>query len=195
VQKILFLYYNVFFFSLGLWSRALSADSSAILSSLTLCATKLLSRNVSVSSTQLESALNLFNTTDETLFILSCDAENRAHSTEWLSYSRLQTGNWLGSVALLEDLFIADNQSILTPNHYLPFAYRTQARTIVDLFFWFPYNYQFVNRTEQLITLYGTETLVSVNDTIQRWYPIWSEAGFRFSKNLFSSLVIIILIV
>ena len=138
---------------LGSWLFAVSADASGIRVSLTLCATKLLNRLVSISSTELEPVLNLFNTTNQILSFLQCDAENRAHSTEWLSYSRLQTGDWLGSVASLRDLFIADNQSLLTPNHYLPFAYRAQARTIVDLFFWFPYSNQFLNKIQPLINI------------------------------------------
>jgi hypothetical protein len=139
---------------------------------------------VSISSTELEPFLSGFNTANQISSLLACDAENRAHSTEWLSYSRLQTGSWSGSVALLRDLFIADNQSNLTSNHYFPFAYRTQARIIVDLFFWFPYNYQFLNRTQQLLALNGTTTLVLMGDNTTRWYPIWSEAGLRFSKKL-----------
>ncbi len=154
----------------------------------------MLDRIASISSTQLEPVLNLFNTTNRTL-LLFCDAENRAHSSEWVSYTRLQTGDWSGSVAILRDLFIADNKSTVTPNHYLPSAYRTQARTIVDLFFWFPYNYLFLNRTQQLLALNGTNPLVLMGDNATRWYLLWSEAGVRFSKELLSYLVRIIFII
>ena len=117
---------------------------------------------------------------------LECDAENRAHSTEWLSYSRLQTGDWLGSVALLRDLVMADNQSHLTPNHYLPFAYRAQARTIIDIFFWFPYSNQFINKIQSLLIFNEAQKLVLFGDHDSGWYPIWSEAGYRFGRIFFS---------
>jgi hypothetical protein len=155
--------------------------------SLSLCATKLLNRHVTISSTDLKDALVEFNTTDQILSFLECDAENRAHSTEWLSYSHLQTGDWLGSVALLRDLVIADNRSLLTPNHYLPFAYRAQARTIVDLFFWFPYSNNFLNKIQPLLIFSEAQTLVLFGDNASGWYPIWSEAGYRFGKIHFLS--------
>jgi hypothetical protein len=151
---------------------------------LTLCAIKLLYRQISISSIELEHALTLFNTTNQILSFLECDAENRAHSTEWLCYSRLQTGDWLGSVASLRDLVIADNQSLLTPNHYLPFAYRAQARTIVELFFWFPYRTQFLSKIQPLLIFNEKQTLVLFGDKASGWYPIWSEAGYRFGKIL-----------
>jgi hypothetical protein len=170
------------YIKLGAWLLAMAADASAIQVSLTLCAIKLLNRHISISSTELEPVLTRFDTTNQISSFLLCDAENRAHSTEWLSYSRLQTGDWLGSVALLRDLVIADNQSLLTPNHYLPFAYRTQARTIVDLFFWFPYNNQFLNKIQPLLIFTEAQSLVLFGDNATGWYPIWSEAGYRFGK-------------
>ena len=106
------------YIELGAWSLAALADATAIEVSLELCAAKILNRHVSVSSTDLEPVLAQLNTTNQTLSFLECDAENRAHSGEWLAYSRLQTGDWLGSIASLRDLFIAENQSLLTPNHY-----------------------------------------------------------------------------
>ncbi|CAF4866722.1 unnamed protein product [Rotaria sp. Silwood1] len=168
----------------GAWLLAMSADRSAIQVSLALCATKLLNRSISISSIELESVLIQFNTTNQISSFLLCDAENRAHSTEWLSYSRLQTGDWLGSIALLNDLFIADNQSFLTPNHYLPFAYRTQARTIVDLFFWFPYSNQFLNKIQSLLAFNEKQSLILLSDNTTGWYPIWTEAGYRFADCL-----------
>jgi len=150
---------------------------------------KLLNRHISISSIELERALALFNTTNETSSYLKCDAENRAHSSEWLSYSRLQTGDWLGSVAILRDLVIADNRSLLTPNHYLPFAYRTQARTIVELFFWFPYSNQFLNKIQSLLIFSKAQTLVLFGDDTSGWYPIWSEAGYRFGKIFFLNYI------
>jgi hypothetical protein len=193
----------VLFIELGAWLFAMSADASAIQVSLTLCAIKLLNRHISISSTELESALAQFNMTNQISSFLLCDAENRAHSTEWLSYSRLQTGDWLGSVALLRDLVIADNQSLLKTNHYLPFAYRTQARTIVDLFFWFPYSDQFLNKIKPLLIFSEAQTLALFGDNPSGWYPIWSEAGYRFGKiyllylnrNMMMIIIIIQLIV
>jgi hypothetical protein len=177
------------FLIIGSWGLALSADGKGITSSLQLCATKVLNYIVSISSTQLQPFLNLFNTSNQIVSLLFCDAENRAHSLEWISYTRLQTGNWSGSVASLQDLFTSDKQSSLTPNHYLPFAYRTQARTIIELFYWFPYDAEFLNRTQQLLALNGTQTLVLMGDNTTRWYPIWSEAGLRFSKKELSYLI------
>lgn len=111
-----------------------------------------------------------------------CDASNRAHSTEWLSYSRLQTGDWLGSISLIKDLFTANNQSQLKSNFYLLFAHRTKARVIVDLFFWFPYREEFLNKTQQLFTFSEEQTLSHLSDNATEWYPIWSEAAYRFGR-------------
>lgn len=157
---------------------------------MSLCATKLFKRHVSISSAELDRALTHFNNTVQTLSFLQCDAENRAHSTEWLSYSLYQTGDWSGSVARLHDLVNADNQSILTPNHYLPFAYRAQARSIVELFFWFPYSNQFLNKIQPLLIFSEAQSGVLFGDNADGWYPIWSEAGSRFGKKLFSNIQI-----
>ncbi|CAF4433106.1 unnamed protein product [Rotaria sp. Silwood2] len=167
----------------GSWNRALSANEQSILVSLRLCAKKSLALNLSISSIQFEQIWNLFNATQQKLLV-QCDVENRAHSMEWLSYSRLQTGNWLGSLDLLRDLYFANYQSNQTPNPYLPFAYRTQAHMIIELFYWFPYNSQFLNKTQQLLAINGTQTMVLVGENATRWYPIWAEAGFRFSACL-----------
>ena len=72
---------------------------------------------------------------------------------------------------LLQDLFAADNQSILTPTHYLSFAYRTQARMITELFYWFPYNSQFVNTTQQLFEFNETRATAVGDENSTRWYP------------------------
>jgi hypothetical protein len=183
------------YISLGAWLLAISADGTAIQVSLALCGAKLLNRHISVSSTSLESVLAQLNSTNQISSLLLCDAENRAHSSEWLSYSRLQAGDWLGSVALLRDLYIADNQSLLTPDHYLPFAYRTQARTIVDLFFWLPYSNRFLDKIQQLLVLNEGQSLVLYGDNATGWYPIWSEAGYRFGRSylLYSARIILII--
>ncbi|CAF0907888.1 unnamed protein product [Adineta steineri] len=168
----------------GAWLLAMGADSTAIQVSLGLCATKILNRHTLILSPDLESVLTIFNTTNQTLSFLKCDAENRAHSTEWLSYSRLQTGDWLGSISLTHDLFIADNKSLLTPNHYLPFAYRAQARTIVDIFCWSPYSTQFLNKIEPLLLFNKGQPLVLFGDNPSGWYPIWSEAAYGYVECL-----------
>ncbi|CAF5185314.1 unnamed protein product, partial [Rotaria sp. Silwood1] len=133
---------------LGSWNRALSADEQSIIVSLRLCAKKILALNLSIYSIQLEQIWDLLNTTQQKLLI-QCDRENRGHSMEWLSYSRLQTGNWLGSLDLLRDLYFANNQSNQTMNYYLPFAYRIQTRMIIEVFYWFPYNSEFQNKILQ----------------------------------------------
>lgn len=131
----------------------------------------------------LEPALNLFNTTNQTSHFLECDAENRAHSTEWLVYSHLQTGNWFRSISALHDLMLAENQSSLTPkHHYLAFAYRAQARSIVEMFFWFPYQSQFLSKIQSLLIFSEKQKLVLFGDNPSGWYPVWSEAGHRFGK-------------
>lgn len=170
----------------GAWLLAASADASAIQVSMSLCAAKLLNQHVSISSVELDHALTYFNDTIQFVTFLQCDAENRAHSTEWLTYSLLETGDWSGSVSRLRDLVNADKQSVLTPNHYLPFAYRAQARTIVELFFWFPYTNQFLNKIQPLLMFNEAQTGVLFGDNADGWYPIWSEAGHRFGRKLFS---------
>ena len=145
-----------------------------------MCLNKVLNRTFTITSTQLEPVLMLMNSTKDVSLFLRCDAENRAHSTEWLAYSRLQTGDWLGSLALLHDLYLADNRSLLTPDHYLPFAYRAHGRTAVELFFWFPYADEFLVKTQKLVALDLTQAFVPHGDNTDSWYPIWGEAGYRF---------------
>jgi uncharacterized membrane protein (DUF4010 family) len=74
----------ILFISLGSWNLALSADGTGIIVSFVLCARKLLHRNVSISSTELNSVLTLLNAI-QIPSLLKCDAENRAHSIEWLA--------------------------------------------------------------------------------------------------------------
>ncbi|CAF1122449.1 unnamed protein product [Adineta ricciae] len=165
---------------IGAWLSAISADRTAIEVSFGLCATKILHQHVSISSSDLPSILMQFNSSNDVRSFLQCDAENRAHSTEWLSYSRLQAGDWLGSVSLLRDLFLAENQSSLTPLHYLPFAYRTQARSAAEIFFWFPYDNQFLDKLQSLLVFNKDQPLVLFGDNATGFYQIWSEAGYRF---------------
>ena len=171
--------------SLGSWKLALQADESSVLASFVLCATKLLNRAIPLVSTQLEPFLGLFNTTSQVSSFLVCDADNRAHSMEWLAFSRLQTGDWKGTVSLLRDLFTAHNRSVLqATRYYLPLAYATQARAIIELFFWFPYSPQFMSRTQELLVLNGTQALLAIGNDDQNPYNAWREAGVRFSECL-----------
>ncbi|CAF4000410.1 unnamed protein product [Rotaria magnacalcarata] len=164
---------------IGSWQLALSADLNATTVSFELCTTRLFNMTVSISSIELNSVFALLNATQQVL-LLQCDAENRAHSMEWLSYSRLQTGDWSGSLGLLHDLFVSDNRSSLTPNHYLSFAYRTQTRMMITLFHWFPYDSQFLNTTQQFAELDEMKATALGNISSAQWYPIWSEAGIRW---------------
>ena len=174
--------------SLGSWKLALQADESSVLASFVLCATKLLNRPISLVSTQLDPFLGLFTTTSQVSLFLVCDADNRAHSMEWLTFSRLQTGDWTGAVSLLRDLFTAHNRSLLpATRYYLPLAYATQARAIIELFFWFPYSAQFTSRTQELLALNGTQVLVPIGNDDQYPYNAWREAGGRFSRAFASS--------
>ncbi|CAF3326923.1 unnamed protein product [Rotaria socialis] len=168
---------------IGSWQLALSADLHATTASFELCTTRLLNKIVPISSIELKPVFALLNATQRVL-LLQCDAENRAHSMEWLSYSRLQTGDWSGSLGLLQDLFISNNISNLTPNHYLSFAYRTQTRMMITLFHWFPYDSQFLNTTQQFAELDEMKATALGNISPAQWYPIWSEAGIRWSECL-----------
>lgn len=165
----------------------MSGDSAAIIASYELCAVKLLNYSITVSSPGLRPILSSFNTSNLTSLLFDCDRENRAHSSEWLSYTLLQIGDWSNSIGLIEDLFIANNQSTIAPDHYRQFAYRTRARAIVELFFWFPYKDQFVNLTQQILNLNVDQTFIPVENNMQRWYPIWGDAGWRFGKSHFCS--------
>ncbi|CAF4681163.1 unnamed protein product [Rotaria sp. Silwood1] len=161
---------------------AKSSDERSIQVSLTLCLIKIMNRIVSnISSTQLEFVLAQINTTDEISSFLLCDAENRAYATEWLSYSRLQTGDWLGALFLINDLYIAYNQSLPTSTHYLLFAYRALARAAVNLFYWLPYDIQFVNKIQELMEVGKILPFITLDDNSTDVDLAWSEAGYRFS--------------
>ncbi|CAF3861055.1 unnamed protein product [Rotaria sp. Silwood1] len=161
---------------------AKSSDERSIQVSLTLCLVKILNRMVSnVSSTQLELVLTQLNTTDEISSFLLCDADNRAYATEWLSYSRLQTGDWLGTLSLINDLYIAYNQSLTPSTHHLLFAYRALARAAINLFYWLPYDIQIVNKIQELVEVGKILPFVTFDDNSTDVVLAWSEAGYRFS--------------
>ena len=168
--------------SLGAWLLAMEADASAIRASMELCASKVLNHYLPVSSTYLRLVLAECNTTGQISSFLSCDAENRAHSMEWLAYSMLNAGDWQGSIASLRDLYVADSQSLLTPNHYLPFAYRAHARSVTEIFFWFPYTSEFLDKFQELKVLNAAPSIALLGENATGWYPIWAEAGYRFGK-------------
>lgn len=168
--------------TLGSWSRAASSDGGALMTSYVLCAIKVLNRSINITTTRLQPALNLFNNSNQIALLYDCDRDNRAHAAEWLSYSSLQMGDWSTNIALIQDLFTAENQSTMTPGYYRQYAYRTRARSIIELFFWFPYKNQFFNLTQQILTLNVAQTFVPVGSDMAQWYPIWSEAGWRLSN-------------
>lgn len=114
--------------------------------------------------------------------LLNCDAINRATATEWLSFAVLQTGDWLETSALINDLFIAHNHSQPTSNIYLPFYYRSFSRAIINIFYWFPYDRQFISKIEELQQQFGALPLVPLGDETTHWELAWSEAGYRLSK-------------
>jgi hypothetical protein len=158
------------------------SDEKSVQVSLTLCLIKQLGYNTSVTSIQLESALAQLNNTTKVSSFLVCDAENRAASTEWLSFSCLQTGDWLGTLSPINDLYIAYNQSLSVSNLYLSSAYRTRARAIVNIFYWLPYNIQFIDKAQEVQKLDEAIPFVSLGDNITEWNLAWSEAGYRLSK-------------
>ncbi|UJR15168.1 hypothetical protein I4U23_002131 [Adineta vaga] len=168
----------------GSWNLASTADGNCIRVGLELCARKLLNENISISSIDLNAIFSVINTTQIPL-LLKCDAENRAHSFEWLSYTRLQIGNWLGVLPLLRDLFIADKLSLIRPNYYLSAAYRTQARTIIELFFWFYNDNRFSDKVQQILALNGTQTIVSIGDNMTEYYPMRGVKLVFDSVNVF----------
>lgn len=161
---------------------AKQADETSVEVSLTLCLIKRLGYNTSVSSSQLEPALAQFNTTTDVSSFILCDARNRAISSEWLSIARLQTGNWLGTVSTLTDLYIAYNRSNSVSDIYLSSAYRTRARAIINIFYWLPYDTQFTDKAQEISKLDDTLPFISLGNNITQWDLAWSEAGYRFSK-------------
>ena len=173
---------QTYFIVLGSWKRAGDADRSAIISSLSLCSIRVFNQTTGLSSEDINSVLNRSQTLNKTIEFLNCDKENRAHSLEWLAYAAIQMGDWTNTVQRLQNAFIS-YQNHQNDRHYLYFVYRIRARTIVDLFFWYPYKTEFFNRTNQLLNISILPMNLSVSDNETRWYPMWSEAGLRFSTN------------
>ncbi|CAF3351042.1 unnamed protein product [Rotaria sp. Silwood2] len=164
---------------------AKSSDERSIQVSLTLCLTKIMDRIASnISSTELEPVLAQFNTTDQVSLFLDCDADNRAYATEWLSYSRLQTGDWFGTLSLINDLYIAYNQLLTPSTQYLLFPYRALARTAVNLFYWLPYDIRIINKIQELETVAEKLPFVTFDEGSTDVDLAWSEAGYRFSDCL-----------
>ncbi|UJR31504.1 hypothetical protein I4U23_018993 [Adineta vaga] len=163
---------------------AKSADETSLRNSLTLCLMKIMGRNVSISSLQLSSALAQLNSTTQIQTFLQCDTKNRATATEWLSFSRLQTGNWQGTLTPINDLYFAYNQSVPPSNLYLSYAYRTRARAVINIFYWLPYDSQFVTKANEVQQLHDTLDFIASSDNITDWDISWSEAGYRLSSCL-----------
>lgn len=158
------------------------SDDAAVRASLTLCSTKVLGHNASVSSSELQLVLDQMHTTSEISTFLKCDDVNRAISIEYLSFSRLQTGNWIGTLSSLDDLYVVYEHSFPLSNLYLSAAYRTRARVIINLLYWLPYHAQFISRTQELYDLEQAATFISLGDDTTDASLAWSEAGYRLSK-------------
>jgi hypothetical protein len=150
--------------------------------SLGLCVTKIINSVFNVNSTQLEDVLSVLNSSNQTLPLLRCDAVNRAHSMEWLSYTRMQMGDLLGSRNLIRDLFIAHNRSQTTVSTYLPYAYLARTRLLVDLFYWIPYSEQFIGIAQQFYALDDWQPIVLLGNDRTDWFPSWSESAYRLGK-------------
>ena len=150
----------------------------------------MLGYNTSVSSTELQLVLDQMHTVSQISAFLRCDDANRATSTEWLAFSRLQTGNWIGTLSSLVDLYLAYKHSFPPSNLYLSTAYRTRARVIINLLYWLPYDTQFISRAQEVYELDHAVTFIPLGDDITDTNLAWSEAGYRFSKrstlNIFS---------
>ena len=142
---------------------------------------KVLGRNITIPSSQLRSILALLNSSSQIQSFLLCDARNRATFTEWLSFSRLQTGNWQGTLSPILDLYIAYNQSQPPSNLYLSYAYRTRARAVINIFYWLPYDTQFIDKANEIQRLSETLDFIASSDDKTDWDLSWSEAGYRLS--------------
>jgi len=164
--------------------QAKLADDQSVRTSFILCSIKQLKKIISISSTELNDYLVQFNTSDEISTFLKCDDDVRALATEWLSNTRLQTGNWIGTIQTTIDLYTAYNLSNPMSYLYLAAAYRTRARTLTSIFYWLPYDIQFINRAEEINNLDKAIPLVSLGDDTTTWSYAWSEAGYRFSTKI-----------
>lgn len=161
---------------------AKAANEKAIQVSFAMCYVKTTNRILSISSTDLEPVLNQFNMTDEIATFLLCDVENRATASEWLGFTRLQTGDWVGTLSLINDLYVSYNQTQPTATNYLLYAYRVLARTAGKVFYWFSYTIESSNRLQQLGILGAKFPFVSLGDDEVNVDLAWSEAGYRLSK-------------
>lgn len=150
--------------------------------SLELCLTKITNRSHTISSIKLRPILFQLNTSNQSPTLLQCDAVNRAHSAEWLSYTLLQVGDMPGSESIITDLYLADNQRTDNSSTYIQHAYVSRTRMLVELFHWFPYTPEFIDVSQRLYKLDQGRSLymASMNDT--DWFPSWCEAAYRLGK-------------
>ncbi|CAF3635014.1 unnamed protein product [Rotaria socialis] len=140
------------------------SDEKSLQVSLTLCFLKVTGRIVNVSSTQFERVLAQLDTADQVSPFVLCDNNNRVDTIEWLSFARLQTGDWPGTLSLINDLYIAYNRSMEASNDYLTSAYRSLARTTSNLLCWLPYNIQFVSKLLELQKIGAVLPFVVLSD-------------------------------
>ena len=135
-----------------------------------------------VQSTQLEGVMSALNSANQTLSLFQCDVVNRAHSSEWLAYTRMQVGDLSGSQNSIRDLFISHNRSLSIMSSYLFYAYLARTRLLVDLFHWTPYSEQFAQIAQQLYALDEWQPMVLLGNDTTDWFPGWSEAAYRLGE-------------
>lgn len=167
---------------LGYWLHVLLSDTSAIKVGFELCLTQITNQSQMISSIKLQPILSRLAGPNQTRSLIRCDTTNRAHSAEWLTYSRLQVGDILGSESIMSDLYLADQQSVDSGSTYIQSAYLSRTHMLIELFHWFPYSERFVNISQRLYQLDQGRAMyrASINDT--DWYPSWCEAAYRFGE-------------
>jgi hypothetical protein len=147
-----------------------------------MCATRILGPIQHVNSTQLDLVLSQMNDTNQTIALLECDAVNRGHSYHWLTYTRMQVGDLLGSQSLVNDLFLAHNRSLPTNDPYLTYAYLARVFILVDLFYWIPYSTQFVSIAQQVYMLDSWQPMIMLGNNTADWFASWAEAAYRLGE-------------
>ncbi|CAF0966927.1 unnamed protein product [Adineta steineri] len=167
---------------IGSYASAKSSDFSSLQASLSLCLIKIMGRNMTIASSELNSVLAQLNTTDQVQAFLQCDTRNRGTATEWLASSFLQTGDWNDTISSITDLYLAYNESLPISSLYLSYAYRTRARAVINIFYWLPYDIQFIDMANEVQQLHDTLDSFTSNTNMTDEDLAWSEAGYRLSS-------------
>lgn len=145
-----------------------------------MCATKIYNEVFIVNSTQLDDILSRIQQNNKTDEFFNCDIENRCHSMEWLSFASFQEGNLETVKSALRHLRVSYQHS--KNRMYMDRIYRVRARAIVDLFFWYPYENEFVLRADEIVRLSSVYNISFVSEDEFESYPIWTEGILHFSK-------------